>query len=591
MAKANLKGALATEKIGSFGGICHGGSKNSTKKEKGFSDASDICNFRILPDGSLEKRSGFAPIMTLPDEPRAFWSGYLDGDELSFALIGSAVYSIDFSSETLTLLGNILSSVGKAEFFFCNGVLYLVDGEDFYRYDGEDFVTFSGYVPLYGKDWGQRYGNEIYEHINFLSDKIRIVYNLSEPSNYFYFGVKCKEILSVKRNGIEYVSDMTLSADGKSMKYSGGGMMPEGQDIFVCLRLDDSEYRRDELIGVTHGTVYGGSDDNRMLLWGGHNKSLIFTSKHVLRQSYLESLESDPASSEVYFPINQTVSVTDGRYPITALCRHYDRLLVFTERETWMADFTDGAHEADIVPINSSVGCLSEGGAVLGGNSPYSVSERGIYRWTSNSDERDECNAVCISGEINDMLDESFFDHAVCFYLRARNEVWFADPDSDEQQVFIYSISGEKWYRFDGIPVDSFFGYKGDVGMLYGKYIFAFSDLLRVDTACDGKTQSNIEAFYESNVDDFGHEECTKHLKRILVRAKCDGDEFDIVLRGDMGGERRIEISEREGDRGKYPTYLDARSDIGRFREMDFIVHSGGVGRTLVKSIKLVANK
>lgn len=462
MAKANLKGALARDRVVKFGGICHGGSKNSSRKEKGSFNAFDVCNFRILPDGSLEKRQGFSMLTELPGEPRAFWSGYLDGDELTFALIESAVYSVDLDSKRVTLLGTVGSSDGVAEFFFYRGFLYLADGAELYRYDGEDFVSFSGYVPLYGKNWSDRFAGEVYEPVNFLSDKIRITYTLRSDTPAFNLGIKCSEILSFSVNGNDYLNKVTLGEDGMLITVNSGSIA-DGNSINICLRLDASECRRDELIGVRRATVYGGADDGRILLYGGSDPSLVFASRYVPRASYAASLEADGSSTDVYFPITDTVSVTDGRYPITALCRHYDRLLIFTARETWMADFTKSAGSPYIVPINSSVGCISENGAVLGGNSPYTVSEGGIYRWTSNSDERNECNAVLISGEIGDMLDSSFFDHAVAFYLRERGEVWFADPDSDEQQVFIYSVSGQRWYRFDGIAVDKFFSYKGEV--------------------------------------------------------------------------------------------------------------------------------
>ncbi|MBQ8207861.1 MAG: hypothetical protein IJZ89_03905, partial [Clostridia bacterium] len=256
-----------------------------------------------------------------------------------------------------------------------------------------------------------------------------------------------------------------------------------------------------------------------------------------------------------------------------------------------MADFTKGDAELYIVPINSGVGCLSENGAVLGGNSPYTVSEGGIYRWTSEDDERNECNAVCISGEIGDMLDESFFAHASAFYLRSRGEVWFADPDSEDQEVFIYSIPGGKWYRFDGIPVDMFFSYGDRVCMLYGKYIFAFSEDDLEDTSAEGAVHSNIEAYYESNLTDFGYPERTKHLGRVLVKAECDGDPFSVTVTGDMGGSKTIEVKENGSENGKYPTYFDAHSGIGRFREMNYIIRSDSLGRTRIMSLTLSALK
>ena len=588
MEKTNLKRALATEKVKDFGGICHGASKNSRETEKGSFNAFDICNFRILPDGTLEKREGFSHIMTMPGEPRCFWSGYLDGEEMSFALIGSTVYALELGKGEYFPLGNILSSVGNAEFFFCRGLLYLVDGNEFYCYDGEDFKTVKGYVPLYGKNRNGDYTDEIYEPLNFLSDRIRIHYKSDRIRSRFHIGIKCSEIIYFEKNGMVY-EDAELIDDG--MAFDIGGSYPAETECYIVLRLAESELKRNVLTCATRAFVYGGADDGRILLYGASQPSLVYVSRRVSYEARMQSLKADVSSGEIYFPITDTVSVTDGRYPITALCRHYDRLLIFTEKETWMADFTKESEKPYIVPINSMVGCLSERGAVLGGNSPFSVSGGGIYQWTSDDDSRNECNALCVSGEIGDMLDESFFDHAVSVYFRERGEVWFADPDSDEQNVWIYSVWSKKWFRFDGIPVDIFFNYNGSVAMIYGKYIFAFSDMNTVDVGIGGGARSNIEAYYESNLTDFGFEERTKHLKRVLLKADCDGYPFTLRIVGDMGSSKLLQISEESGEKGKYLTTFNAHSDIGRFNEMNYIIHSKDQGRTRIRSLTLSAKK
>ncbi|MEE0969217.1 MAG: hypothetical protein U0M06_07615 [Clostridia bacterium] len=589
MAKSNLKGALKTEKIGSFGGIYRNSTETNDKNESGSFSAWDICNFRILPDGSIEKREGFSPLMTLSGEPRAFWNGYIDGHEMSLALIESSIYSVDIENERQNLLGSVASSEGKAEFFFYRGNLYLIDGDNLYEFDGEEFFPVCGYVPLYKKDADGNYTPEIYEDVNFLSDKIRIHFHLKDIKQYFNFGIKCSEILYFGRRDSDFTSEATLSEDGMYLTTENG--IPAGSDIFVYLRLSDEYCLRNRLTASRRATVYGGVDDGRILLYDGNNKSEVFASKYVPSRDLSESRRFDQNSSVLYFPISGTVNISYGRYPITSMCRHYDRLLIFTEKETWMADFTRDSDLPYIVPINSSIGCLSEDGAAMGGNNPYTVSEGGIYRWTSKDDERDECNAFCVSVGINDMLDTSFFDHAVAYYNRCTDEVWFSDPDSDEQIVWVYSISGNKWFRFDGIPVDSFFTYRGRVATIYGKYIFSFSKENTVDIGIGGTVKSNIEAFYESNPTDFGYPERSKHLKRVQAKTIPSGDALSLSFECDRGGRKLLEIDETGSSDVKYPTNIDARIDIGRFREMYYAIHASGKGRPRIISLRLTAFK
>ncbi len=561
MRKVNQNEKIFSKKTEKFGGIRH------AEGDDGGINAADICNFRIARDGSLVKRYGFSPIMSLPGTPRAFWSGYLGGIKCSFALISDSVYAVDLISGSTSFISSIGTSSGEAEFYFCQGFLYLLDGRELYRYADEGFCAFSGYIPLYGKNWDGCFGCDIYEHINYLSDKIRIHYKNLTSSSSLYIGVKCSEILSVLVNGIEKKEDFVFSGDNKSVNMTVG-VFPSSVEIFLLVRLDEDEYRerRKELCTVTRAKVYGGKDDSRALLFGGEDKSTVFVSRQVDYDSLMKSQTYDVDSSYEYFPLSAKISVSGGRYPITAMCNHYDRLLIFTDSEAYMADFTQKEEEVQILPINSDVGCSSDGGAVLCGNTPYTVSKGGIYIWTSDSDKRSNCNAVCISTDIFDMMSEDFFTRAVCCYSRKHNEAYFADPMSDEQEVFVYSCTKRCWYRFDGIPVDRFFIHEGEVAMLYGRYIFAFSENDCVDTACDGKTQSYIEAVYESNPCDFGYSDRIKRIKSLVLCSDSENGGVEILVEGDRKTERKVCFeSMLDGNFGNFDKSRSVRLDIGRF--------------------------
>ncbi len=572
MKKVNQNERVFSKKTEKFGGICH------ADGDDGSINAADICNFRITRDGSLVKRYGFSPIMSLPGTPRAFWSGYLGGIKCAFALIDNSVYAVDLVSGSTSFISNIGSHSGDAEFYFCQGFLYLVDGDELYRYGNEGFTAYFGYIPLYGKSWDGCFGCEVNEHINYLSDKIRIHYKNLTSDNSLYIGVRCSEILSVLVNGVESKENFVFSEDNRSIKRTVGVFGPN-TEIFLLVRLDVAEYeaKRREICSVTRAKVYGGKDDSRALLFGGEDKSVVFVSSTVDYDSLLKSQAYDQGSSYEYFPLSGKIPVSGGRYPITAMCNHYDRLLIFTEAETYMADFTQQGADAQILPINSDVGCSSNDGAILCGNTPYSVSKSGIYIWTSDSDKRSNCNAICISNDICDMMSEDFFTRAICCYSRKHNEAYFADPLSDEQEVFVYSCTRRCWYRFDGIPVDRFFIHEGEVAMLYGSYIFAFSENDCVDTACDGKTQSYIEAIYESNPCDFGYSDRIKRIKSLVLCADSENGEIEFFIEGDRKNERKICFYEAEdGDFTDFDKSRSVRLDIGRFVKARFTLVSRG---------------
>ncbi len=590
MAKADFKGALKTEKIDSFGGISLIRTSKSKKKDSGSFSANDICNFRILPGGEIEKREGFEPILTLPGEPRAIKCGTIDGRDYFYAIVDKYVYSVDTESGACTSIGAINTSLYDAEIFFYKGSLYITDGDELYTIESNRLKIVNGYIPLYGKNVDGRPHAPIFEDINFLSDKIRISYLTTEVINNFEIGVKCNELLAFYVNGVDFLNNVELDETGKVIKCIGVNVI-KGTNIEAVLRLDPEVNNRRYLTTTHHGTAYGGCDDGRMLLYGSRDFSRIFVSKPVSSRSLAESKKADPASDDLYFPISDTAYVSYGQYPITALCRHYDRLLLFTEKETWVADFTQGSALPYIVPVNSSIGCTSKNGAALGGNTPYSVSENGIYMWTSETDSRNECNAVCISDEISPRINSDFFKRATAFYNRSRDEVWFADPESDTQEVWVYARHSGKWCRFEGIPADMFFDLGGRIAMLYGKYILAFSSDLCEDIGIGGKVKSPIEASYTSNQSDFGFSERKKHLKRALAICSVRSDTVKLIFEGDKGGKKVIQMDESHSNGGNYPTHLDARIDIGRFREMHYTISAAGKGRAKISSLILSATK
>ena len=76
MSKIKPDRACAKEIFSSFGGIC-------AKGETSSAGASEMRNFRILPDGSIEKRCGWETVHALPDRVRGVWQGTVNGLRLT----------------------------------------------------------------------------------------------------------------------------------------------------------------------------------------------------------------------------------------------------------------------------------------------------------------------------------------------------------------------------------------------------------------------------------------------------------------------------------------------------------------------------
>ena len=127
--------------------------------------------------------------------------------------------------------------------------------------------------------------------------------------------------------------------------------------------------------------------------------------------------------------------------------------------------------------------------------------------------------------------------------------------------------------------------------MFYGRYIFAFSEENLVDSSIGLASESEIEAYYESNLLDFSLPERQKHIGRAYVKADCDGDGFSLTLHGDGGGKSTLTISDDGKGMGKYPTKFNAKTGIGRFHDMHYVIRSDFTGRTRIMSLVLSALK
>ena len=92
MAKMH-KNLFAQLYAGEFGGIDRQSSLGQANV------AQDIKNFRILADGSLEKRCGYSKVIGLPAGIRAVWSGDVDGEASLFVLAGDMVYLVNETRE------------------------------------------------------------------------------------------------------------------------------------------------------------------------------------------------------------------------------------------------------------------------------------------------------------------------------------------------------------------------------------------------------------------------------------------------------------------------------------------------------------
>ena len=273
---AKNKNLFAKLYAGEFGGI----DRRACLGEANV--AEDIKNFRILPDGSLEKRCGYSRVLSLPDSIRAVWSGNVDVEVSLFLLAGDTVYLADPNAGEPYAVLTVSTMAGSACFFQVEGRLYLIDGQDVYSVSRGGGALVEGYVPLYGRDWLHT-GGLVYEPVNQLSEYIRITYLLSESSaSSVTTGIAAQSVISLTIDGVPKTSGYSLN--GKTLNL--GTTCPLGSVIEVCLKIGGGYGERGELSACSGAAVWR-EGQQRLLL--GATTARAFRSRYVGVQDLAKS--------------------------------------------------------------------------------------------------------------------------------------------------------------------------------------------------------------------------------------------------------------------------------------------------------------
>jgi hypothetical protein len=115
--------------------------------------------------------------------------------------------------------------------------------------------------------------------------------------------------------------------------------------------------------------LFNGATDNRVFLYGDGSNKTIYS-----------GMNSDTGKPDAgYFPDLYEASIGEANTPITAMIRHYSRLLVFKSNSCWSLQYdlaTLVSGEATpafyVSPVNRQIGNAARGQVILLENNPLS---------------------------------------------------------------------------------------------------------------------------------------------------------------------------------------------------------------------------
>ena len=543
------------------------------------SEQTRVENFHIRRLGYLEKRSGVRVVFDLGAPIRALWSGLSQSAPISYFLSGATVYAASIAKRTATPIGKVDNSEGNANFFALQGTLYLTDGgTKVYRIEKNAVVPVLGYVPLFGKDWDPQQVGEIYEPRNLLNRHARITYIAPAMSTFLSLPPSVASVDAVYRNGTLIPPEQYhFNKDYSVIEFSA---FQKGDRAEVLLTFPESEEAnalRPLFCSMKNSVFFCNEDKNRTFFFDGNGSNIVFCARYVSEELLDEArryYDTDP----LYLPEGYEFRVGDGTYPVRAAMPHYNSLLIFTEKDTWIADAASaGLSLYPTYPVNAELGCVTSNGCVLALNDPITVSRQGIYRWERQEPDDPRRTAVRISDELNRYLTAADLRESSLFYDDANEELWLNIRTKNEMWLCCPSVG--VWYCFTGIVADRIFDIDGTVAFTNGSQISVLDKSLLSDVDILGQLKS-IPVCYESAP--FGFFEKPKNLVSFCTLADFGNSEITLDLIEDNGKVTSALLKAPFRDGTRFRTH---RLRSGRFRTARFRLSGNKSGHVVIRAI------
>lgn len=541
-----------TLSLESFGGL-----KLSTDntEDLALGDGAEMVNFRITDARKLKRRDGYFRVFAAPVALRGMFCGTVGGKETYLALCGKHLYASGVGFDRLEMLETEVTGEGQAFFFPYHAKLYLLTGENIYCYDGTGLSEIEPYIPVVMICTPPDGSGTVYEDVNLLTRKVRQRLSPDGYGTSFPAAVENVEMIDwVKLYGtVQREDSYWFDIDTHTFEFVGAPR--PGVDSIEIQYEISAEDVSDRIKKCRFATAFGGASDTRVFLYGNPDSPAVRYHSGIV--------EGKP--SFAYFPETAFSLVGTGE-PITAICRHYDRQLIFTTGNAYYSylEYMTGSEGRliagfPVLPMNDERGCVAFGQAILVKNTPVTIAEDGLFQWISTN-IRDERNAEHLSDPIDQALQKEKLEEAVLFNRKEKSELYVCVGEN----LYVYNYRLKLFYRYKVPPI---FGFcQGDRLYFYNEEgIFAVGG-----NTDDGQ---RIHGIWKSKLLDFSNKTRGKKLFGTTMIAKGGaGSELQISFRNENDTEnltKRVRFSgKNEGER------IELHTPKRRFGAMEITIET-----------------
>ncbi len=566
MSKTIPKHAYAKEILESFEGM---GESLSMEKKR----TSEILNFRILDDGSLEKREGWEEWLTLPDRIRGFWEGAAGGEDFCFAVTSDSVFRIQNGVAEIVCL--IPFSTDPVSMFSYRNRVYLLDGISIYVWHPESscFSTAEGYAPLLGVGWHPRTMGKSNEAINLFCNRARVHYTNTGGETVFHLPLVASQIDHVLVDGVTRY-DFVLNTPANEVT-----LYTTGASVEISFTFHKSFTHASIIHQSTQSfcDVFGRRE--KLLLGGSSYGQRVYCAADVSDASLVASSAVYPESDPLYFREDGILLVGDSLHPMTSMIRDRDRVLAFSTRALYSIELSASDDAAECRVLRVGMGCLSRGVSVSADGDPVILNENGVFTLHAPSGSPDAFVATKISATVPELENDTLAKNAILIHDPSHNEIWIRNKLATDSRAWIYNVTRRKWYCFDGIRAHLFCTVNGRIGFVNNYRICRFDESLYTDNG------EPFEAVFRTSYLSFGEPERAKRGLRFSIKCDTGGNLFHVLLESET---RRRSFDLLEPSRTA-PSLIDRRAALGRFHFLRVSISDAEHARSRIYRLGLYA--
>ena len=481
---------------------------------------------------------------------RGLWSGFVAGQEVLCAACNGYLWQLARSEDgawSKTACGAIDTGEDVHMFGFQDR-LYLLNGSEYKVWDGTALTDVGGYRPLVAVSVPPAGGGTALEQINKLNGLRRV--RVSPDGTATVFHLPEQNLASV--DYVQYVASGTdITSYDVSLTEGTVTITPapaEGTnsiEIGYSVAADTAE----EILAMRCAELYNGAQDTRVFVYGDGTNRCFYS-----------GIDFDGLPRADYFPELNVAHIGDANTPVTAMIRHYDRLLAFKLDSAWSIGYAqltlaDGSVTAGfyVAPINRSVGCCAPGQAVLVENRPRTLDARSVVEWrttASGSLSGDERNAERVSQRVDETIRSFDLETAKAFYDKYAHEYYVIGADGT---ALVNGIDADAWYVYTNFAARCLINYKDELyfGTADG-YLRHFSTEYFSD---EGEA---IDAYWESGSMPFGADFRRKYSAMLWVGIRPDDNGY-------------LEVTARTDRKTDFAEYSFSTADAAQVPEMNRI--------------------